>query len=292
MHDTALPNLLQHCHALPWHMLQPRLRMDVERWNEAWTDTLSDLYEFSSHGYYGLDVQDLDHTSQLRARGDWHAAALQALRLPNLAYSRGLPPTNLEVLFEHVLHWCNEYAAFVRQLHETGVDSAAPLNADASDYPAAVQLLALPVLLERQELIPTTVERLLHDRCDRLLDYLSAAACDKSEASELVFCPHPYAQLTSFFEQLEVGAAPLQHYLQTAYATPSTLINAALMTIGWTDPVTEPRNTHYWAWEVAALVVLYDLDDSAFANYPRYPADMVVFARQRLAQFYPRSLRA
>ncbi len=292
MHDTALPNLLHHCQALPMHMLHTRQPMDVERWNETWADNLAGLHEFASHGYYGLDVQDLDTDSQLRAREDWHTAALQAMHLPSLAYSRGLPIASLEVLFEHVLHWCNEYANFVRQLHDSGVDTAAPLAADARDYPAAVQLLALPVLLERQELIPGAVERLLLGHCDRLLDYLSAAACDKSEASTQVFCPQPYAALTPFFEQRDMGAGPLQQYLQTAYATPSTLINAALMTIGWADPSAEPTHAHHWAWEVAALVVLYDLDDSAFAHYPRYPADLVAFARQRLAQHYPKSLRA
>ena len=292
MHDTALPNLLHHCHALPLHMLQSRQPMDVDRWNETWADTLAGLHEFSSHGYYGLDVQDLDSTSQLRAREDWHKAALQAMHLPSLAYSRGLPISNLEVLFEHVLHWCNEYAAFVRKLHESGVDTAPSLNTDTNDYPAAVLLLALPVLLERQELIPGAVERLLHNHCDRLLDYLSAAACDKSEASAQFFCPEPYAELTAFFEQQDMRAAPLQKYLQTAYATPSNLINAALMTMGWSDPSASPSHERHWAWEVAALVVLYDLDDSAFARYPRYPADMVAFARQRLSQHYPKSLRA
>ncbi len=290
MHHTALPNLLHHCQALPWHRLAPRQRMDVERWHEAWADTLANLHEFASHGYYGIDVLDLDRASQQRARDAWHTAALQALRLPNLAYSRGLPPANIEVLFEHVLHWCYEYAALVRSTHDMGCGSATPLNADSTDYPAAVQLLALPVLLERQELIPVIAKRLLQNRCDRLLDYLSAAACDKSEASEQVFCPQPYGALTAFFEALEVQPAPLQHYLQTAYGESATIINAALTSIGWSGLSTDP-DAHYWAWEVAALVVLYELDDSAWAKHPRYPADMVAFARQRLAH-HPASLHA
>ena len=59
MQETALPHLLQHCHALAWHTLPPRQPMDVERWSEAWADALAQLNEFASHGYYGLDVPDL-----------------------------------------------------------------------------------------------------------------------------------------------------------------------------------------------------------------------------------------
>ena len=285
MLDTALPSLLQHCHALPLHLLQPRQPVDTERWNEAWADALGQLHEFASHGYYGLDMQDLAPGSQQQAWNDWRCAVRQALRLPELAYTRGLPLTNLEALFEHVLHCSNEFASMSRSASEKGLAQRHTLEVTGQDYPAAVQLLALPVLLERQELIPHIVQRLLDNQCDRLLDYLSAAACDKTEAVEALFCPVPYAALTPFFEQLEVYSTPLLAYLQQAYpATPDALSPAS-----WTDIAS--TSTH-WAWEVAALVVLYDLNDNAFAAHPRYPSDLVAFARQRLEASYPQSLRA
>lgn len=284
MLDTALPSLLQHCHALPWHLLQPRQPVDTERWNEAWADALGQLHEFASHGYYGLDMQDLPPGGQQQAWDDWRDAVRQALRLPELAYTRGLSLTSLEALFEHVLHCCNEFASMARSANEKGLAAHHhTLEVAGQDYASAVQLLAFPVLLERQELIPPIVQRLLDNQCDRLLDYLSAAACDKTEAVEALFCPEPYAALTPFFEQLEVYSAPLQAYLQQAYpATTDTLSPAS-----WTDIA-----NHHWAWEVAALVVLYDLNDNAFAAHPRYPADLVTFARQRLDATYPQSLRA
>ncbi|WP_238554154.1 PoNe immunity protein domain-containing protein [Comamonas thiooxydans] len=42
--------------------------------------------------------------------------------------------------------------------------------------------------------------------------------------------------------------------------------------------------TGYWALEVAALAVLYGWDDSALRSSPHYPADLVDYARGRLAQ--------
>lgn len=278
MQYKALPCLLQHCQAQPWHLLRPRVDMDLERWAETWADQLSRLHEFSSHGYYGLDVQDLDADSQRAARAGWCRAALQSLALLDLAYSRGLPPRAMESLFEHVLHWCNEYAVFMRSDAATPAQARQPINPASNSYPAAVQLLALPVLLERQELIPGIVERLLGNRCDCLLDYLSAVACEKDEASAQVFCPKPYADLGEFFEQSEMGTEPLQHYLAENY---SSQLHPALAAIGRLIGMGEhhPR----WAWEVAALVVLYELDDSPLTAYSCYPADMVALARQRLA---------
>ena len=271
MQETALPHLLQHCHALAWHTLPPRQPMDVERWSEAWADALAQLNEFASHGYYGLDVPDLPTEQQHQAWQEWQQAARQSVRLLELAYQRGLPPTDLETLFGHVLHWCNDYAQTLRQAADADATPPALLDVAGADYPAAVLLVALPVLLERQELIPGIIQRLLGERCDRLLDYLSAAACDKSEAVEQVFRPVPYAALTPFFEQLEVTAAPLLHYLQQAY------------------PASQDSGC---AWEAGALVVLYGLDDSAFRDHPHYPAQLVDFARQRLQASYPESLRA
>lgn len=278
MHYTALPSLLKHCQAQPWHLLRPRLQMDVDRWAETWADRLANLHEFASHGYYGLDVQDLDADSQRAARTGWRRAAVQSLALLDLAYSRGLPPRSMESLFEHVLHWCNEYAGFLRSDAGLASQLRQPIDPVSNNYPAAVQLLAMPVLLERQELIPGIVERLLGNRCDCLLDYLSAVACDKEEASAQVFCPKPYADLMAFFEQTKLGTEPLQQYLDTHY---SSQPHPALAAIGRLIGIGEQHP--HWAWEVAALVVLYELDDSRLSAYTCYPADMVALARQRLA---------
>lgn len=288
MHDTALPHLLQHCQTLSMHALQPRQRMDAERWDEAWADTLAGLHEFTSHGYYGIDIQDLPTIHQAQAQADWHHAALLAQQLVRLAYSGGLPTEEMDPLLGHVLHLWQEYGAHWRSANEgRHTNKGAPLNtAVAENYPAAVELLALPVLLDRQELIPGVVERLFNNRCDCLLDYLSAAACDKTEASEQVFRPAPYAGLNAFFEQRNITAEPLAPYLQTAYPVSWGLKDSATG-IADVDPL-----SHRWAWEVAALVVLYGLDDQALQQHPSYPHDLVLLAKRRLAASYPRSLRA
>ncbi len=266
-------------------MLPARRALHLERWHEAWVDALANLNDFASHGYYGLDVEDLDACSQTQALQDWHTAALGALQLTQLAYSRGLPPAHLDTLFSYVLQCWNEYASMVRSSSSNLLQPPIPLDARQADYSAAVQLLALPILLDRQELIPGITERLLGNECDRLLDYLSPAACDKTEAAERFFALQPYAQLTPFFEQAEITVPPLQNYLQTAYASASATI--------FGDPyaATTPHQFR-WAWEVAALVVLYGLDDSAFALHPHYPADLVAYARQRLARNTPQAVRA
>ncbi len=93
-----------------------------------------------------------------------------------------------------------------------------------------------------------------------------------------MFCPKPYADLAAFFEQTELGTAPLQHYLEEHYSSqPHPTLAAIGRLIGMGEH--HPR----WAWEVAALVVLYELDDSALTAFSCYPADMVALARQRLA---------
>jgi hypothetical protein len=111
-----------------------------------------------------------------------------------------------------------------------------------------------------------------------LLDYLCAGGLQLQQVSEELFHKRPYGAMKPFFEQLEALPDPLLPYLQTQYQEFLKLSPKQQKKGGpW-------LGTGYWALEVAALAVLYGWDDSALRASPHYPADLVDYARGRLAQ--------
>ena len=106
----------------------------------------------------------------------------------------------------------------LREQGEVDFETAPALAPRTGQYPFALQLLAMGVLLDAQELIPALVEEVLQFDTDRLLDYLGAAALGLTSASEETFHPRPFGQLRAFFEEADGSdAQALAPYLQSQY---------------------------------------------------------------------------
>lgn len=250
-----LATFLRHCRSLDWNLCQPRRSLHLGGWQEDWDDNLAMLESAEDDDMGGEDVAQLAST------------------LLRQALDRGLPAQALRPRYLQVVALWLDYAQQCR--------GRAPIDTATDGYQFALQLLSLAVLLDAQEQIPAICEQLLHHQTDRLLDYLSAAATDKQEANESWLHAAPFAGLDAFFEQYgEVHAQPLLPYLEAQY----TRFFAMAPKEQKRQPrLTGPQAWGWWALEVAALVVLYELDDSALRAHRHYPADLVDHALGRLA---------
>lgn len=87
---------------------------------------------------------------------------------------------------------------------------------------------------------------------------------------------------TLLWEAIELGAQggeiPVRKYLETWYAVNAKDPGASgAYGIGGHEKMI--RFLGYWCFEVAALVIMLDLDDSSFQDHEHYPFDLVAWAR-------------
>lgn len=272
-----LPRFIADARAIDWAVHAPRRNLHLGAWQEDWSDHLAILRSFVEDGAYGLDPQDMDSPMLQDACMQWENAAQTASTLLHQALDHGLPAHALQPLYVQVVAVWREYAWMLQQAGNAGAGTPGQaIRTDTSDYQFALQLLALGVLLDAQDEIPSVVEHLLVFRTDRLLDYLSAAAIDLQEASDDCLHPQPFAGLHDFLDQYgDILPDPLLPYLEHHYSRFFALTPQAQKK---QPRLTGPQAWGWWALEVGALVVLYDLDDSALRDVPHYPADLVDYA--------------
>lgn len=278
MHAYAdIPQLIAQCQHIAFEGLEPRRRLHLASWQEDWDDNLAMLRSFVDEGTYDLPTQEMDSFALQDACMQWDNTAQTASTVLLLALDRGVPAHVLRPLYMHVVSVWQEYAALLQRARDSGsAHTRQAISPETGQYQFALQLLGLAVLLDEQGEIPTIVEQLLQFQTDRVLDYLSAAATGLQEACETSFHPQPFDGLNDFFEQYgEVLPEPLLPYLQQHYSQFFARTAAAQKSH---PRLTGPQAWGWWALEVGALVVLYDLDDSALRDVPHYPADLVDYA--------------
>ncbi len=278
--QTDLPRFIAQCRAVNWDVCVPRRLLDAQAWQEDWQDTLATLETFVEEGCYGRDLDGMDEYELEEACLQWEHAAHLASTLLRQMVDRGLPPEDLPPFYRDALGVWHDLAQAVKRACDAGkLPSAQVLRPDTQDYQYALQLLALGVLLDAQDEIPGIVEHLLLFQTDRLLDYLSAAATGIQEASETTVHPNPFGGLAAFFEQYgEVSPEPLEPYLEQHYSQYFALPPRQQKKQG---RLTGPQAWGWWALEVAALVTLYELDDSQLRRNPHYPVDLADYAARR-----------
>ncbi len=155
----------------------------------------------------------------------WGQAAENASTLLLKAIDRGLAGAELRSIYLETAALWLDYSRLLgaardslREQGEVDFETAPALAPRTGQYPFALQLLAMGVLLDAQELIPALVEEVLQFDTDRLLDYLGAAALGLTSASEETFHPRPFGQLRAFFEEADGSdAQALAPYLQSQY---------------------------------------------------------------------------
>ncbi|MCT4980316.1 DUF1911 domain-containing protein [Pseudomonas aeruginosa] len=243
----------------------PRRNIDLADWKADWRELIAALDRFSrSHGYRQPFAAQ-GHAA-LENAWAWGQAAENASTLLLKAIDRGLAGAELRSIYLETAALWLDYSRLLGaardSLHEQGevdFETAPALAPRTGQYPFALQLLAMGVLLDAQELIPALVEEVLQFDTDRLLDYLGAAALGLTSASEETFHPRPFGQLRAFFEEADGSdAQALAPYLQSQYREFFQLSPKAQKK---TRRLTGPYAWGWWAMEVSALGVLYGWDD-------------------------------
>lgn len=272
-----IPQLIAQCKDLPLPTLEPRRALQMSSWQEEWHDQLAMLDSLMHEAAYGETVSEMASDTLQDACLQWENAAQTASTLLRLAVDRGVPAPALRSLYVQAIPVWREYAWVLQHARDAGcAPTPQAIRPETAEYPFALQLLCLGVLLDEEGEIPAIVEHLLHARTDRLLDYLSAAAIDLQEASDDYFHTQPFEGLNDFLDQYgEVLPDPLLPYLEQHYSRFFALSPAAQKTQA---RLTGPQAWGWWALEVGALVALYGLDDIALREHPHYPADLVDYA--------------
>jgi hypothetical protein len=262
----------------------PRRTLRLPDWQADWNAGMALLARHARNG--GEPAQDpLQGHAALEHAYGWEAAAQTGSNLLLKGIDRGFAPTALQQMHADVADLWLEHARLLAiardSLQQQGHDimlTASLQPRTTQHYEYALQLLSLGVLLDAQERLPALVEQVLCFETDRVLDYLSAPALGLVEASDEVFHPRPFADL---FAPLRDGEAfdpsLLASYLQVQYRDFFLLAPKAQKR---TRRLIGPNAWGYWAFEVAAMVVLYGGDDAALRSCPHYPADLADFARR------------
>nr|WP_134602739.1 DUF1911 domain-containing protein [Pseudomonas aeruginosa] len=263
----------------------PRRNIDLADWKADWRELIAALDRFSrSHGYRQPFAAQ-GHAA-LENAWAWGQAAENASTLLLKAIDRGLAGAELRSIYLETAALWLDYSRLLgaardslREQGEVDFETAPALAPRTGQYPFALQLLAMGVLLDAQELIRALVEEVLQFDTDRLLDYLGAAALGLTSASEETFHPRPFGQLRAFFEEADGSdAQALAPYLQSQYREFFQLSPKAQKK---TRRLTGPYAWGWWAMEVSALGVLYGWDDGVLRAAPHYLGDLVDYARAR-----------
>lgn len=260
----------------------PRRTLHLPDWQADWNAGMALLARHAPNGGESAEEALLGHAA-LEHACSWETVAQTGSNLLLKGVDRGFAPAVLQQMHADVADLWLEHARLLatarESLQQQGHDialAASLQSRTAQHYEYALQLLSLGVLLDAQERLPALVEKVLCFETDRVLDYLSAPALGLVEASDEVFHPRPFAEL---FAPLRDGEAfnpsLLAGYLQVQYRDFFLLPPKAQKR---TRRLTGPNAWGYWAFEVAALVVLYGGGDATLRTCPHYPSDLVDFA--------------
>ncbi|MFU6990408.1 PoNe immunity protein domain-containing protein [Pseudomonas paraeruginosa] len=281
--DNQLADALPQWRDLARTAAVPRRNLDLADWNADWRGLFGALERFSrSHAYRQPGA--VQGYAALESAWSWGSAAENASTLLLKGIDRGLPGAALRPVYRETAALWLDYARLLgaardslRQQGEENFEATPALAPRSGQYPFALQLLAMGVLLDAQDLLPALVEEVLLFDTDRLLDYLSAAALGLVEASGETFHPRPFGEFRAFFEAPDDSAAQaLVPYLQRQYREFFQLSPKAQKK---TRRLAGPESWGWWAMEVSALSVLYGWDDKALRDSPHYLADLVDYAR-------------
>ncbi len=283
-HRNLLQDMLPRWRALAKAPGLPRRTLRLPDWQADWNAGMALLARHARNGGESVEEPLQGHAALEHAYG-WETVAQTGSNLLLKGIDRGFAPAALQQMHADVADLWLEHAhllALARDsLQQQGHDIALAASLQSrttQHYEYALQLLSLGVLLDAQERLPALVEKVLCFDTDRVLDYLSAPALGLVEASDEVFHPRPFAEL---FAPLRDGEAfdpsLLAGYLQVQYRDFFLLPPKAQKR---TRRLIGPNAWGYWAFEVAALVVLYGGDDATLRTCPHYPSDLVDFARR------------
>jgi len=281
--SSLLNNAIPRWKTLPKTSATPRRAIRLDDWQADWNANIALLTRYCRAEHDDSSV--LQGHAALEYVWQWKAAAEAGSNLLLKGIDRGFDGQVLRQLYIEVVELWLHQAQLLNHAHNSLQQQNIELTTGAlltprsrEEYPFALQLLAMGVLLNEQEQLPALVEHVLHFDTDRLLDYLTAPALGLTEAADAIFHPRPFSTLFAALNDNPVFTpANLSGYLQTQYREFFQMSPKAAKK---TKRLIGPDCWGYWAMEVSALTVLYGGDDTELRSNPHYLADLVDFSRK------------
>lgn len=214
------------------------------------------------------------------------------LKLFYLHYTAGAPIDSLRPLFANAMKWFEEWhradGVYTLELAKTSneelrTDGTPFYFEDLHHYQLAISMVSLGILLGEGDAVRRMSDWLTQYRhSDLLLEGLLAKViADPDDETTEFFHEQPYDPLIDAFytaETPEEASACVKRYLEGWYK--------AFDGVPWHDGhlvVTDEYSNYegYWAFEAAAICVLYAIDDSSFRDHLVYPKDLADWAREQ-----------
>ncbi|MDE2430438.1 MAG: DUF1911 domain-containing protein, partial [Burkholderiales bacterium] len=199
-----------------------------------------------------------------------------------LKFTSGETLDNLRTELSDVVRAYEEYAKYKREYSQ---NKASPIFAfqEIDDFECILQLVSLAILLHRRDLIVrihSLIAGSAYDGEDAMYEELIGHELPDRPYLDEWYHQLPYIHLlnASDAQTSEEQVAQMQLYLNAWYP--------AMEKATWHDSHLNMTNEScgayfgYWAIEAAAIVYLYNIDDSSFRDHIVYPKDLVDFARQ------------
>ncbi|WP_109584175.1 PoNe immunity protein domain-containing protein [Cupriavidus plantarum] len=260
--------------------------------------------KFLPEKYFGLNAADLarqiedalgalerDRSKGILEPVSQHLILIVRLHILTLMYTGGAPIESLMPLYGDVIDAAEalaagerEYFAYLgRKSGEDLIDNASPLPlGDFESYRTAIDIVSLGILLGDGDGLRRFVKLLDIDRGrDMLFEAIIETAVDDPSDNNEFLHVRPYEPLLDAFCTAETPAeeaAYMKTFLDSWYKSFETLPwhNGHLKV-----PADESYLPYYgyWAFEAAAVSVLFNIDDTPFRDHLLYPKDLADWAR-------------
>jgi hypothetical protein len=214
-----------------------------------------------------------------------------ALKLLRLHYTAGEPIESLKPLFKEAMKWFEEwhraYGTYIQSLANDGneelrTDGTPVYFEDLFHFQLALDVVSLGILLGDASAVRRAAAWLTRYRnTDMLLEtLLEKVVADPDTEVSTFHHEQPYGSLLDAVHTAQTPAeasAFVKIYLDGWYKS--------FDGVPWHDGhlvVTDEYSNYegYWAFEAAAICVVYGIDDSSFRDHIVYPKDLADWARE------------
>jgi hypothetical protein len=259
---------------------------------------------FLTWKYFNLNLNDLlhsianvssaiqDESQRLALDPDCRASVFKnQFRLLRLSYTAGESIDSLRARYLEAMKWFDAWHATYRtQIASLSKETGDDLRSDGTPawfedlfhFQLIMDVVSVGILLGEMDAVRHAVSWLTRYRgTDMLFEALiEELVLDPCTDVEKFFHEKPYGQLVDAIftaETSDDASSFVKKYLDNWYKS--------FDGVPWHDGhlvVTDEYSNYegYWAFEAAAVCVLYDIDDSSFRDHIVYPKDFADWARE------------
>ena len=262
---------------IPFHEKRKQHFLSEERWNtilEKIPKTIKIL-------------TDNFNSSDLELKGSYALASSTLWRYLKAIYTAGEPISNLPPILDDIIHILETSTQFwkehKKELAEHGYYSGPFVWDDSDNYMKVLGLISVCYLLQREDLLPRLLEVILTNAEDEpdttIEDFFYYRFKDRPDTGYVQMGDHAILISDAIRgETKEKQLESLSAYLKDWYREMVGMSDLEYQS--HRDP---EQNGYcgYWAFEVAAIAYLDDLDDTELRKSLYYPTDMVDWAREQ-----------